>query len=99
MDELGLLCAGDGAVLHLAVSRRPGAHRPAADSGLRDRIVPRRAGRPAWGDGAPHRAVVGPAALNEVVCAPLGVYLRHFAWTKDLTGVAQGPLPFFWVIV
>jgi peptide/nickel transport system substrate-binding protein len=35
-------------------------------------------------------------ALNEVVCAPLGVYLRHFAWTKDLSGVAQGPLPFFW---
>ena len=35
-------------------------------------------------------------ALSEVVCAPLGLYLRHFAWTKDLTGVAQGPLPFFW---
>jgi peptide/nickel transport system substrate-binding protein len=36
------------------------------------------------------------AALNEVVCAPLGWYLRHFAWTKDLSGVTQGPLPFFW---
>jgi len=36
------------------------------------------------------------AALNEVLCAPLGLYLRHFAWTKDLTGVTQGPLPFFW---
>ena len=36
------------------------------------------------------------AALNEVVCAPLGWYLRYFAWTKDLTGVTQGPLPFFW---
>jgi len=24
------------------------------------------------------------------------VYLRHFAWTKDLTGVTRGPLPFFW---
>jgi peptide/nickel transport system substrate-binding protein len=35
-------------------------------------------------------------ALNEVLCAPLGLYLRHFAWTKDLTGVTQGPLPFFW---
>lgn len=35
-------------------------------------------------------------ALNEVVCAPLGLYLRHFAWSKDLNGVAQGPLPFFW---
>ena len=28
--------------------------------------------------------------------APLGLYLRHFAWSKDLSGVAQGPLPFFW---
>jgi peptide/nickel transport system substrate-binding protein len=36
------------------------------------------------------------AALNEVVCAPLGWYLRYFAWTKELTGVTQGPLPFFW---
>ena len=35
-------------------------------------------------------------ALNEVPCAPLGLYLRHFAWTKDLTGVTPGPLPFFW---
>ena len=36
------------------------------------------------------------AALSEVVCAPLGWYLRYFAWTKDLAGVTQGPLPFFW---
>jgi peptide/nickel transport system substrate-binding protein len=36
------------------------------------------------------------AALNEVMCAPLGWYLRHYAWNKDLTGVTQGPLPFFW---
>jgi len=35
-------------------------------------------------------------ALNEVVCAPLGWYLRHSAWTKNLTGVSQGPFPFFW---
>jgi peptide/nickel transport system substrate-binding protein len=35
-------------------------------------------------------------ALNEAVCAPLGWYLRHFAWAKNLTGVTQGPLPFFW---
>jgi hypothetical protein len=34
--------------------------------------------------------------LNEVECAPLGWYLRYFAWTKDLAGVTQGPLPFFW---
>jgi peptide/nickel transport system substrate-binding protein len=36
------------------------------------------------------------AALDEVLCAPLGWYLRHFAWRKDLAGVTQGPLPFFW---
>ena len=36
------------------------------------------------------------AALNEVMCAPLGWYLRHYAWTKELAGVTQGPLPFFW---
>jgi peptide/nickel transport system substrate-binding protein len=36
------------------------------------------------------------AALNEVPCLPLGCYLNYFAWTKDLTGVTQGPLPFFW---
>jgi peptide/nickel transport system substrate-binding protein len=35
-------------------------------------------------------------AVNEAVCAPLGWYLRHFAWTKNLAGVTQGPLPFFW---
>jgi peptide/nickel transport system substrate-binding protein len=36
------------------------------------------------------------AALDEVLCAPLGWYVRHFAWRKDLAGVTQGPLPFFW---
>jgi peptide/nickel transport system substrate-binding protein len=36
------------------------------------------------------------AALNEVMCAPLGWYLRYYAWSKDLAGVRQGPLPFFW---
>ena len=36
------------------------------------------------------------AALDEVLCAPLGWHLRHFAWRKDLAGVTQGPLPFFW---
>jgi peptide/nickel transport system substrate-binding protein len=36
------------------------------------------------------------AALNEVMCAPLGWYLRYYAWTKELVGVTQGPLPFFW---
>ena len=36
------------------------------------------------------------AALEHVVYAPLGWYLRHFAWRKSLTGVTQGPLPLFW---
>ncbi len=36
------------------------------------------------------------AALDHVVYAPLGMYLRHFAWRRNVSGVAQGPLPFFW---
>ena len=36
------------------------------------------------------------AALDHVVYAPLGMYLRHFAWRKNVGGVARGPLPFFW---
>ena len=36
------------------------------------------------------------AALDHVVCAPLGLYFRHHAWRNNLSGVAQGPLPFFW---
>jgi peptide/nickel transport system substrate-binding protein len=36
------------------------------------------------------------AALDHVIYAPLGVYLRHYAWRKNVVGVRQGPLPFFW---
>jgi peptide/nickel transport system substrate-binding protein len=36
------------------------------------------------------------AALDHVVYAPLGSFLRHFAWRKSVTGVVQGPLPLFW---
>jgi peptide/nickel transport system substrate-binding protein len=36
------------------------------------------------------------AALDHVVFAPLGMYLRHYAWRNSISGVAQGPLPFFW---
>jgi peptide/nickel transport system substrate-binding protein len=36
------------------------------------------------------------AALNEVIYAPLGFFLRYQAWHKNITGVGQGPLPFFW---
>ena len=36
------------------------------------------------------------AAIEDVVYAPLGWYLRYFAWRRSLAGVTQGPLPFFW---
>jgi len=36
------------------------------------------------------------AALDDVVYAPLGSYLRHFAWRKSVSGIAKGPGPFFW---
>jgi peptide/nickel transport system substrate-binding protein len=36
------------------------------------------------------------AAFDHAVYAPLGMCLRHFAYRKDLAGVAQGPLPFPW---
>ncbi|MBV8826514.1 MAG: ABC transporter substrate-binding protein [Hyphomicrobiales bacterium] len=36
------------------------------------------------------------AAIEDVVYAPLGWYLRYYAWRRTLTGVTQGPLPFFW---
>jgi peptide/nickel transport system substrate-binding protein len=35
------------------------------------------------------------AALDNVVYAPLGWYLRHYAWRKNVSGIVQGPLPFF----
>jgi peptide/nickel transport system substrate-binding protein len=34
--------------------------------------------------------------LDNAIYAPLGFYLQPHAWRKNLTGVAQGPLPFFW---
>ncbi len=36
------------------------------------------------------------AALADVVYAPLGFYLAYQAWRKNVSGIAQGPLPFFW---
>jgi peptide/nickel transport system substrate-binding protein len=36
------------------------------------------------------------AALDNAIYAPLGFFLRHQAWRKNVTGLAQGPLPFFW---
>jgi peptide/nickel transport system substrate-binding protein len=36
------------------------------------------------------------AALEQVVFAPLGWYLRHYAYRRNLVGVAKAPLPLFW---
>jgi peptide/nickel transport system substrate-binding protein len=35
-------------------------------------------------------------ALENAIYAPLGVYLQEQAWRKNVSGIAQGPLPFFW---
>jgi peptide/nickel transport system substrate-binding protein len=45
------------------------------------------------------RAIVrrlNKTALDHVVYAPLGFYLLHFAWRKNVSGIVSGPLPFFW---
>jgi hypothetical protein len=34
--------------------------------------------------------------LENVVYAPLGQFLQYQAWHKNISGVRQGPLPFFW---
>jgi peptide/nickel transport system substrate-binding protein len=31
-----------------------------------------------------------------VVQIPLGFWLSHQAWRKNVTGIVPGPLPFFW---
>jgi peptide/nickel transport system substrate-binding protein len=31
-----------------------------------------------------------------VVYAPLGFFLQYQTWRKNVTGIVQGPLPFFW---
>jgi peptide/nickel transport system substrate-binding protein len=36
------------------------------------------------------------AAFDHVVYAPLGTLLRHKAYRKNVSGIVQGPLPFFW---
>ena len=39
---------------------------------------------------------INKAALDHVVFAPLGFFLQHQAWRKNVSGIVQGPLPFFW---
>jgi len=36
------------------------------------------------------------AAFDDVVFAPTGFFLAYQAWRKTISGVAKGPLPFFW---
>jgi peptide/nickel transport system substrate-binding protein len=37
------------------------------------------------------------ACLDDVLYAPLGVFLRHWAWRKNVSGIVQAPvLPLFW---
>jgi peptide/nickel transport system substrate-binding protein len=36
------------------------------------------------------------AALDHVVYAPLGFFALHQAWRRNVTGITQGPLSFFW---
>jgi peptide/nickel transport system substrate-binding protein len=36
------------------------------------------------------------AALDNVVCAPLGLFLSYQAWRKNVTGIVKGPFPLFW---
>jgi peptide/nickel transport system substrate-binding protein len=36
------------------------------------------------------------AALEHVVYAPTGFFLAYQAWRKNVSGITQGPLPFFW---
>jgi peptide/nickel transport system substrate-binding protein len=35
-------------------------------------------------------------AVDHVLYAPLGVYLRHHAWRGSVSGIVQAPLPLFW---
>jgi len=48
---------------------------------------------------ADEKTVVGRlnrAALEDVVYAPTGFFLSYTAWRKNVSGIAKGPLPFFW---
>jgi peptide/nickel transport system substrate-binding protein len=35
-------------------------------------------------------------AVDDVLFAPLGVLMRHYAWRKSVSGIVQAPLPLFW---
>jgi peptide/nickel transport system substrate-binding protein len=45
------------------------------------------------------KAAVGrlnKAAMEDVIYAPTGFFLSYTAWRKNISGIAKGPLPFFW---
>ena len=47
------------------------------------------------------KAIVGRlnrAATEDVVYAPLGIYMVKYAFRNDLSGVSSGPVPFFWSV-
>jgi peptide/nickel transport system substrate-binding protein len=41
-------------------------------------------------------ARLNKAAMEDVVYAPTGFFLGYTAWRKNVSGIAKGPLPFFW---
>src|SRR5215471_5608280 len=48
---------------------------------------------------AEEKAAIGrlnKVALDNVVYAPTGFFMSFQAWRKNVTGITQGPLPFFW---
>jgi peptide/nickel transport system substrate-binding protein len=42
------------------------------------------------------RRTVYHASLDNVVHVPLGFWLSHRAWRKNVSGIVKGPLPLFW---
>jgi peptide/nickel transport system substrate-binding protein len=50
-------------------------------------------------DLAEEKVVLGrlnKAAIESVVYAPTGFFLGYTAWRSNVSGIAKGPLPFFW---
>jgi peptide/nickel transport system substrate-binding protein len=41
---------------------------------------------------------INKVAFENVVYAPLGQFLQYQAWHKNVSGVPQGPPPFFWSV-
>jgi peptide/nickel transport system substrate-binding protein len=35
-------------------------------------------------------------AVDHVLYAPLGVFLRHYAWRRNVSGIVPAPMPLFW---